>query len=624
MFGFRKTTPTAPQAAATARAPAVTATADSFADALTVSQSAISNEAELVQAVTFERSLAGELNLSPALLQHICPLETARHSRKVIILVSSRHRSSAELAETVRLLRQAKYSLDGPGRANVFVVLNEPLIHAVAKGQLDGQTASRMRVTYGDAAKSGYYQSFLDIISYGVQHKASDVHLNIFSQQERSEVRYTIDGKYVAPERFKLPTSALIAIARVAYQRSDGGNGPEFNGLIEQQCRIYVTLPNQAGSYMLRWASMACDEGPQITMRITRTDLDFKAMSLSELGYLPSQIEMFERVMQSEGGAIIFSGIVNSGKSTSLTSLLAQTPSTRKVITIEDPVENILPGAHFHQNTVSRRLDSDEDPFKPKMLTSKRTALNVLFVGEIRDQQTGELLQDMIQSGCNVFSTVHARNCVGIPARLASPAIGISRDVLATPGNFKLYVYQALLPVTCQHCRLPAASLFENGHIDADALHWRAYFERIERLYGIGNERIFVRNPQGCPHCRRAGLPELNGLKGRSVVAELVEPDDFFNGCVENARVIELTRYVESQRTAAFDDPDMTGKSAMECAIYKMSLGLIDPREIEPRFKAFATVEKELESRQRSACPAPVSLPHLPSSIGLKIAGGKA
>lgn len=596
MFGFGKKKAATPAKASRPASPAATASPDP-GNGLVLSQATINNEADLVQAVSFERSLSSELNLNPVLLSHICPLETARNSRKVLLLVSSRHRNSAELAETVRLLEQKKYSLEnGYGRSNVFVVLNEPLIHAVAKGQLDGQTASRMRVVHGDSAKSGYYQSFLDIVTYGVQNKASDIHLNIFHAQERSEVRYTIDGKYVAPERFRLPTSALIAIARVAYQRSDGGNGPEFNAMIEQQCRIYVTLP-QSGSYMLRWASMACDEGPQVTMRITRTDLDFKPMSLPELGYLPSQIEMFERAMKSEGGAIIFSGVVNSGKSTSLTSLLSQIPSTRKVITIEDPRENILPGNHFHQNTVSRRLDSDEDPFKPKMRTIKRTALNDLFVGEIRDPQTGELLQDVIESGSNAYSTVHARNCVGIPARLVSPAIGIARDVLATPGNFKLYIYQALLPVTCQHCRLPATSLFADKLPDAP--HWQAYFERIERLYGIDAARIFIRNPDGCPHCRREGLPELNGLKGRTVVAELVEPDDFFNECVRDARAIELTRYVQSLRTAAFDDQDMTGKSAMECAIYKMSQGLIDPREIEPRFKAFATVEKEREIQQR-------------------------
>jgi type II secretory ATPase GspE/PulE/Tfp pilus assembly ATPase PilB-like protein len=94
------------------------------------------------------------------------------------------------------------------------------------------------------------------------------------------------------------------------------------------------------------------------------------------------------RAMRSEGGAIVLSGVVDSGKSTTISTLLSGVPSTRKVMTVEDPRENILPGSHFHQNTVSRDLESDDDPFKPKKRTLKRTALNDLFIGEIRDQQT--------------------------------------------------------------------------------------------------------------------------------------------------------------------------------------------------------------------------------------------
>ncbi|WP_241213176.1 hypothetical protein SR914_20645 [Comamonas testosteroni] len=90
-------------------------------------------------------------------------------------------------------------------------------------------------------------------------------------------------------------------------------------------------------------------------------------------------------------------------------------------------------------------------------------------------------------------------------------------------------------------------------------------------------------------------MPELNGLLGRTVVAELVEPDDHFLECIRDSKTIELSRYLASLRTSRYDDPDMTGKSAMDCAIYKMSKGEIDPREIEPRFMSFVTVERRRE-----------------------------
>lgn len=555
-----------------------------------LSQRVIKTETELLKEVSFHRPLGKDkdINLAGSLAQHICPLETRKDSKQFILLVSNRHRSSQELRATTELLLSKNYRL-APG-ANVYLVESETIIHAVSRGHIDGTQGERLRNILGDRAKAGYYQSFEELVRYGVTNRASDIHLNIFTAQTRSEVRFTIEGKYVAPPRFHLPTATLLSIAGVAYQTAKGVKDPVFNGTVESQCRIFIDLA-ELGQFMLRWASMACDEGPQITMRITPINAKKEPLTLEQLGYLPTQIAMLMRAMRSEGGAIILSGVVDSGKSTTISTLLSGVPSTRKVMTVEDPRENILPGSHFHQNTVSRDLESDEDPFKPKKRTLKRTALNDLFIGEIRDQQTAALLQDAIESGTNCYTTVHARNCMGIPARLISPGIGIDIDVVSTPGNLKLMGYQALLPKNCPDCKLKATKLLRSE----DAMEWEDYFSRIKRLYDIDPEGIYVRNPDGCDKCRRDGLPELNGLLGRTVVAELVEPDDYFLECIRDSKTIELSRYLASLRTAPYDDPDMTGKSAMDCAIYKMSKGEIDPREIEPRFMSFVTVERRRE-----------------------------
>lgn len=548
----------------------------------------IKTETELLKEVSFYRPLAAEINLAGALAQHICPLETHKDSKQFVLLVSNRHRNSQELRATSELLLSKKYRL-APG-TNVYLVESETIIHSVTRGHIDGTQGQHLRNILGDRAKAGYYQSFEEIVRYGVTNMASDIHMNIRNAQPRSQVRFTIEGKYVAPPRFRLPTATLVSIAGVAYQTAKGVKDPVFNGSVESQCRIYIDLAER-GRFMLRWASMATDYGAQVTMRITPINAKKKMMTLAEAGYLPTQIEMLMRAMRSEGGAIILSGVVDSGKSTTIATLLASIPATRKVMTMEDPVENFLDGDHFHQNTISRDLESDEDPFKSKRRNLKRTALNDLFIGEIRDEQTGALLQDAIESGTNCYTTVHARNCMGIAARLISPAIGIDIDVVSTPGNLKLLGYQALLPKNCPCCKLKATTLFETE----DGQHWKDYFGRIQRLYDINPQKIYVRNPEGCEQCRRDGLPELNGLRGRTVVAELVEPDDYFLECIRDSRAIELSRYLATLRNARYDDPDMTGKSAMDCAIYKMSQGEIDPREIEPRFMSFVTVERRRE-----------------------------
>jgi len=66
---------------------------------------------------------------------------------------------------------------------------------------------------------------------------------------------------------------------------------------------------------------------------------------------------------------------------------------------------------------------------------------------------------------------------------------------------------------------------------------------------------------------------------------------------ISDAKNLDLREYWRSTASPRFDDPDMTGKTAMECAIYKALQGEIDPREIEPRFMDFETVESMRNGR---------------------------
>src|SRR3546814_19392287 len=78
--------------------------------------------------------------------------------------------------------------------------------------------------------------------------------------------------------------------------------------------------------------------------------------------------------MLVDGGALVFSGAVGSGKSTTLASLIAGVPDDRKVITLEDPVEYVIPRAI--QNTVARDLFSGSGAaYTGKLMTLKRSAM---------------------------------------------------------------------------------------------------------------------------------------------------------------------------------------------------------------------------------------------------------
>ncbi len=76
-------------------------------------------------------------------------------------------------------------------------------------------------------------------------------------------------------------------------------------------------------------------------------------------------------------------------------------------------------------------------------------------------------------------------------------------------------------------------------------------------------------------------MPDLNGARGRTVAAEMFEPDEQDLIYIRDAKNIELAAYQRTKRTKGFDVPDSTGKNVFEVAMYKVFAGIVDPREAE-------------------------------------------
>lgn len=521
------------------------------------------------------RSLAGRLGLD-ANQERYCPVELLDGS--VAILTLEDWCDSDQVRELERLLRERGYRLAHPTKLKVTA----PLLLAVVRGQL--LTEGQASASTAASSRSRMADAFLDMVAWGFEHEASDLHINIQLRAAESEVRYSIAGRYVAPSRFAgMPTATLQEILAVAWMRVRGGNGAVFDPGLEQQGQIHLEIKGRP--VMLRWASLATDAGPSVCFRLLRLDAQAED-SLAELGYLPQQVAVLEQATAREGGAVVLAGVVGSGKSTTIATLMTRLPASRKVITLEDPVEYLIPRAL--QNSVVRSLDDTEGgAFDAKLKTIKRSAMHDLLLGEIRDRDSGRAFMDLAGSGISIFTTVHAGGALLVPERLASDFIGVSRDFLATPGVLKLLVYQALLPALCQHCALaspPSDVQPQSSAIHADAGIWSA-------LPSPAEAGLRWRNPLGCEVCRRPHLPELAGYQGRTVVAEMIEPaeDDEFLRHLRSADNLGLRKHWRAQRSSQLHEADMRGKSAHECAVYKASLGLVDPRDVDARFGAGLT-----------------------------------
>src|SRR3546814_2616851 len=101
----------------------------------------------------------------------------------------------------------------------------------------------------------------------------------------------------------------------VAWMDIRGGNGAVFDPFIEQQGSLIKQVDGQ--STILRWASLAADDGPSVCLRILKRDAAAGLPGLEQLGYLSDQIALLDRIMLSEGGVVVFAGTVGSGKSRS-------------------------------------------------------------------------------------------------------------------------------------------------------------------------------------------------------------------------------------------------------------------------------------------------------------------
>jgi type II secretory ATPase GspE/PulE/Tfp pilus assembly ATPase PilB-like protein len=206
------------------------------------------------------------------------------------------------------------------------------------------------------------------------------------------------------------------------------------------------------------------------------------------------------------------------------------------------------------------------------------------MIAEIRDRESASLFRDIAESGHRALSSIHAPSAIDIVSlRLVSSELGVPREVIATPGFLNLLVYQALVPKLCTCCSKDAAAVYDDE-----------YLARIERLFSISRATMKATNSEGCEVCLRKSLPELAGTKGRLPVAEMIEPNQKMLLLFRDAKNLELKRYIRNMRTARFDEPDTTGKSALEVAMYHVALGLLDPKEVERKFGTFEQYELEL------------------------------
>jgi general secretion pathway protein E len=534
----------------------------------------------------FSQKLYDLVGMQPSLKHRLCPIDVSTDERAKTFAVVLLH-SELNTDLTATLIANLGFKGWTLARDAYFVATTSVMVELARDGINENRTGGK-GAAGAKKQDSALWNLFEGAALFALQNDSSDIHIQIDRTKADSQIKFRVDGRLTQPREFQIDTFKLLDMVAYMYNvHSNSGSENTFNENQAQQCQIACSI--KGAKVLFRWASNKTAVGTKVVMRVIRQDSEQTIRPLEALGYLPPQVLIWKRAISRLGGGTLVAGVVGSGKSTTMQTVLSMLPRWMAVYTAEDPVENLIPGAD--QFTVSRSLTDEEgDPFLAIKRQTKRMDPDAVLVGEIRDRESASLFREIAESGHRAFSTVHAPSAIDmITLRLVSSELGIPRDVIATPNFINLLVYQALVPKLCE-CKVAATSVYDD-----------AYLSRIERLFDINRTQLNVQNHEGCEQCRRKGLAELNGSKGRVVVAEMIEPTSKMLLLFRDLKNLELKRYIRSLRKARFDEPDSTGKSALEVAMYHVAHGTVDPREVEVKFGSFEHYEQERDEQAAGA-----------------------
>lgn len=346
------------------------------------------------------------------------------------------------------------------------------------------------------------------ILSQAVQEKASDIHVEPY--EDRVSVRFRIDGvlkEVLSPKPALAPVlvSRLKVMARldIAEKR------------VPQDGRITVKLAGHAVD--LRVSTMPSAHGERVVLRIL--DQAAGAISLDQLNMPDDVLNNFKAALAKPHGIILVTGPTGSGKTTSLYSGLSHLNTrARNILTVEDPIEYVLPG--IGQTQVNTKVDMT---FARGLRAILRQDPDIVMIGEIRDRETAAIAVQASLTGHLLLSTLHTNTAIGAIMRLQD--LGIEPFLLSS--SLEALMAQRLVRKLCPDCRTPH----------------KATQSECERLKFPAGSTVY--HAVGCDKCHH------NGYRGRTGIYELIPVDNglrqlIHEGVGESAMLEYARKYCHS------------------------------------------------------------------------------
>ena len=229
---------------------------------------------------------------------------------------------------------------------------------------------------------------------------ASDIHIE--NQRSEIRVRMRVDGALhsvaiLEKDRYRVLMAALSSQANI----STASRAPQSGHMHKE---IYDPSTNATHLLNLRVEAVPTMYGQDVVLRLFNFNTD--DLNLDLLGIAPRERKEIDEVVSHPRGMLLMVGPTGSGKSTTLYSILnALNTDDRKIITLEDPIENSIPGV------TQIPIDTTNGQYFADGLRSVlRLDPDVVMVGEIRDQETARTAIQASITGHLVLSSFHANS----------------------------------------------------------------------------------------------------------------------------------------------------------------------------------------------------------------------
>src|SRR3989344_558846 len=393
--------------------------------------------------------------------------------------------------------------------------------------------------THGKSLEEAPITKIVDLlINYAYQDKASDIHIE--PQETSSLVRFRIDGILhdVLTLQKNLHDRIISRIKVLSRLRTD-------EHLSAQDGKMRIKLEEE--NLDIRVSIIPIADGEKAVLRLLASKS--RQFSLIDLGMRQEDLEKVTKAFNKSYGMILSTGPTGSGKSTTIYAILKIINTRDKnITTIEDPIEYRITGANQIQVNTKTNLT-----FANGLRSILRQDPNIIFVGEIRDNETAGIAVNAALTGHLVLSTLHTND-----AATALPSLtDMKVEPFLVASTVNIIVAQRLIRKICDMCKTAYIAQLND-------LQQHFPLPLIKKY--LGNDLQFtVFKGKGCKICRNSGF------LGRVGIFEVLEVSN------EIKRLITLKSNAEDISKQAIAEGM---KTMMEDGLYKIARGLTTIEEV--------------------------------------------